>query len=427
MKPAGRAELSDEHILAIGSGAVTVVPGQAARGRPVVLITSPYLPFPLAHGGAVRMYNLMRRAAKDYDQVLVAFAGDSEPVAAELLEICNEVVLVKRPGSHLLPSTKRPDVVEEFDSPVFHAALRQTIKKWRPAIAQLEFTQMAQYADDCSPAKTILVEHDVTLDLYRQLLSEGDDWELRHQLTRWMPFETEAWRKVDRVIAMSEKDRTLVVQHGISASNVPCLPNGVDLERFRPSGQCPDPRRVLFIGSLAHLPNVLAIDFFLREVWPQLVGATLHIIAGARPEYYLERYQDRVRLDLRQSGLEVDGFVADVRPAYERATVVVAPLVASAGTNIKILEAMAMGKAIISTPAGINGLDLNPGKDVIIAKTGTEMAREIRFLFENRAVRQSIEVEARRTVERQYDWNVIAEQQRRVYEELIGVRAAIQA
>ena len=172
------------------------------------------------------------------------------------------------------------------------------------------------------------MEHDVTLDLYQQLLSQGDDWELRRQLKRWIPFETSSWRKVDGVITMSEKDRALVSQNGLPSSKVHCLANGVDLERFRPGSRWADPRRVLFIGSFAHLPNVLAVDFLLREVWPRLqsVDTTLHIIAGARHQYYLDRYQDRVHLNLAQPGLELEGFVADVRPAYERATVVVVPL-----------------------------------------------------------------------------------------------------
>jgi glycosyltransferase involved in cell wall biosynthesis len=420
------AALTDSHILAIGSGAVVVAPGCVApRGKPVVLIVTPYLPFPLAHGGAVRMYNLIRRAAEDFDQVLVSFAADDAAVPPELLEICCEVVLVKRSGTHLLPSTKRPDAVEEFDSPAFHAALRQTVQKWKPAIAQLEFTQMAQYAADCSLARTmrtILVEHDVTLDLYQQLLSQGDDWELRRQLKRWIPFETGAWRTVDRVITMSEKDRALVLQDGLPASKVHCLANGVDLERFQAGSRWADPRRVLFIGSFAHLPNVLAVDFLLREVWTRLqrIDTTLHIIAGARHKYYLDRYRDRIHLNLAQPNLELEGFVADVRPAYERATVVVAPLLASAGTNIKIMEAMAMGKAIVSTPAGINGLDLEPGKDVIVTQSGAEMARAVLSLFEDPERRQAIEREARRTAEHRFDWNVIAEQQRQIYLELIG-------
>ena len=408
--------LPDNHILAIASGAVTVVPGHLPRNKPVVLVATPYLPFPLAHGGAVRMYNLMRRAAPDYDQVLVSFAGDSREAPSELLDICCEVVLVKRPGTHLLPSTSRPDIVEEFDSPAFHAALRQTVRKWKPAVAQLEFTQMAQYAADCAPAKTVLVEHDVTLDLYQQLLAQGDDWELRRQLERWVRFETAAWGRVDRVVTMSEKDRGLVS----GRAHVVCLPNGVDLERFRPVGGIPDPRRLLFIGSFAHLPNLLAVDFFLREAWPQLKasGVTLHIIAGARHQFYLDRYRDRVQPDLAQRGIEIEDFVADVRPAYERATLVVAPLVASAGTNIKIMEAMAMGKAVVSTPAGINGLDLNPGTDVMIANTGAEMAQAILGLLDNPAQRQAMEREARLTVEHTFDWDVVGRRQKQLYEEL---------
>jgi O-antigen biosynthesis protein len=420
-RPASAA-VPDSEILAIGSGAVTVVPGCAARPRPVVLVVSPYLPFPLAHGGAVRMYNLMRRAAADFDQVLVSFDGGQGEVPEELLEICCEVVLVKRAGTHLLPSTGRPDVVEEFDSAAFHAALRQTMRKWKPAVAQLEFTQMAQYAGDCAPAKTILVEHDVTLDLYQQLLAQGDDWELRRQLSRWVPFEVTAWREVDRVVTMSEKDGALV-ERGIGDSGrcPQVLPNGVDLARFRSAEGEPEARRVLFIGSFAHLPNVLAVDFFLREVWPELkaIGATLHVIAGARHQYFLDRYRDRVQPNLLQRQIEVEDFVVDVRPAYDRATVVVAPLLASAGTNIKIMEAMAMGKAIVSTPAGINGLDLEAGRDLMVATDGAEMVRAIVELFDDAEKRRAMERQARLTVERKFDWDVVAREQKRMYEELI--------
>jgi glycosyltransferase involved in cell wall biosynthesis len=314
-------------------------------------------------------------------------------------------------------------MVEEYDSPAFHAALRQTVRKWKPGIVQLEFTQMAQYAGDCAPAKTILVEHDVTFDLYQQLLAQSDDWERRRQLARWIPFEASAWRQVDRVVTMSEKDRKMTISAGLPPDRTACLPNGVDLDRFRPGGRPAEPRRLLFIGSFAHLPNLLAVDFFLREVWPQLRtrGATLHIIAGARSQYYLERCRDRVKINLAQPGLEVEDFVADVRPAYERAAIVIAPLLASAGTNIKIMEAMAMGKAVVSTPAGINGLDLYPGKDVIVAVTGAAISQAILDLFENPVRRHSIERQARRTVESRFDWDAIACQQKLLYQELAGV------
>jgi glycosyltransferase involved in cell wall biosynthesis len=272
-----------------------------------------------------------------------------------LLETCVEIVTVKRAGTHLLPATRRPETVEEFSSPDFRTALLDAMRRWRPAVAQLEFTQMAQYAADCAPAPTILVEHDITYDLYAQLLALDEDWDMRRQWKRWRRFETAAWRQMTRVVTMSEKDRILV-----SGARAVALPNGVDLDRFRPSGCKPEPRRLLFIGSFAHLPNLLAAEFFLNEVWPLLLDVKLHIIAGARPDFFLERYRDRVTLNLNQPGIELEGFVSDVRPAYERAAVVVAPLIASAGTNLKILEAMAMGKVVVSTPAGVNGLDLSP-------------------------------------------------------------------
>ena len=407
--------MAEELILALGSGALAVFPGKPAGLRPVVLVASPYLPFPLSHGGAVRIYNLMRRAATDFDQVLVAFAEDTAPPPAELLELCTEIVLVRRARSHLRPRTQRPDVVEEFSSPAFAAALRQTVRQWRPVIAQLEFTQLAQYAADCAPAKTILVEHDITFDLYHQLLRQSDDWDLRQEYPRWRAFETAAWPTVDCVVTMSERDRRVV-----EGARAECLPNGVDLERFRPSEREPEPGRLLFIGSFAHLPNLLAVEFFLNEVWPKLrpLNATLHIIAGARHRSYVTQYSDRARVNLRQPGLEVEDFVADVRPAYERAAVVIAPLPASAGTNIKILEAMAMGKAIVSTPAGINGLDLEGGRDVVVAESAEDFAAALEQLLADPARRRTLETQARLTAEQRYGWDAIARAQRALYEGL---------
>ena len=138
----------------------------------------------------------------------------------------------------------------------------------------------------------------------------------------------------------------------------------------------------------------------------------------------MDRYRSQIKVDLSQPGLEVEDFVSDVRPAYERAAIVVAPLLASAGTNIKIMEAMAMGKAIVSTPAGVNGLDVDPGKDVIVATTGAEMSQAILELFENPAKRHSLGRQARCTVERGFDWDVIARKQKHLYEELIDVEPA---
>jgi glycosyltransferase involved in cell wall biosynthesis len=346
----------------------------------------------------------------------MAYCDELSTPPAELLALCCEVVLVKRHGTHYRRDTARPDVVEEFDSETFRACLKQTAQRWKPAVVQLEYTWMAQFAEAWPSARTVLVEHDITFDLQQQLLRSSTEtgaarWELERQAAKWRAFETEAWRKVDCVVTMSAKDSAAVT----GARSVVTVPNGVDCAHFQPSGAAPEPGRLLFIGSFAHLPNLLALEFLVKEVWPLLRGAfVLHVIAGTNPEYYLNFHRQRVTFELNQPGIEVEGFVADVRTAYTRSELILAPLTASAGTNIKVLEAMAMGRVVVSTPAGMNGLDLHPGRDLMVASTAADFAAEIRALSADPERRQRIERQARETALR-YDWSAIAEVQDSIY------------
>jgi glycosyltransferase involved in cell wall biosynthesis len=147
----------------------------------------------------------------------------------------------------------------------------------------------------------------------------------------------------------------------------------------------------------------------------------LHVIGGARHGYYLDYFRDRISLDLNQPGIEIEGFVADVRGAYNRAAIVLAPLTASAGTNIKVLEAMAMGKAIVSTSAGVNGIDITPNHDFLLSESASQMAEQISALAADSALRKSIERNARQTAVL-YDWRAIGDRQRALYQSLPDIQ-----
>lgn len=405
----------EKEVLALTSGDVSVFPGRARGGKPVLAVASPFLPFPLSHGGAVRVFNLLKQAQACYDIVLVAFSEEMEPPADELLAMCREVVVVQRHGTHLRPMTDRPDMVEEFDSPAFHGAWKLTLRKWKPVVAQLEMTWMASYAADCGSVPVVLVEHDITFDLYEQLQTTDPSWENGQQLKRWRRYERDAWRQAAAVVVMSEKDRAIV-----SGARCEVLPNGVDVERFQPSPDEPEPGRILFIGAFQHLPNLLALDFFLREVWPALsdLHPVLHVIAGSRHEQHLAQARERAGLEIDLAGVEVEGFVSDVRKAYARAEVVVAPLLASAGTNIKIFEALAMGKAVVSTPAGINGIPLENGREVLVESDGPGMASAIRSVLADRDLRQRLGTNGRARVAAEFSWEAIGRRQAALYETL---------
>ena len=401
--------------------AVTVHTGRAWNpDRPTVLVVSPHVPYPLSHGGAVRMFNLMQRAAaEDWNLVLLCCVEDPISSApAELLRICTEVVTVYRRGSHIRKMGRLPAEVQELDSAALRGALRQVLEKWKPTIAQLEYSQTAIFARECGScgAATVLVEHDVTLDLYAQRMAEERTWYLEEQWKRWKRFERAAWREVDRVVVMSDRDRQL------STPDAAVLPNGVDLTRFRPSLGKERAARLLFIGSFRHWPNLAGIDAFLRLVWPLLAdcGASLHIIAGPDYQYWLDGYRDRIQPDFGGDGITIEGYVEDPREAYAEAQIVVVPLRASAGTNIKVLEAMAQGKAVVSTESSVHGLELASGDGVVIAGLGEQMADVIRRLLRDDKERARLGARARQIVETRFDWDRIAVEQQKLWTELIA-------
>ncbi len=385
-----------------------------STGRRRVAVLSPYFPWPLSHGGAVRIFHMLREAAREFDVFLFAFTtGETEADCRELASFCSHLILVEKPR-YREPrwSTLLPPEVHEFHSPAMAGALAKVRSEFAIDLVQVEYTQLARYGGD------VLVEHDVTFDLYGQLRARQRTWAAWWDYFRWRRFETGAIRRYRRVVAMSDKDARMLE----AAQRVQVIENGVDLDRFHPEPELPG-QHLLFIGSFRHFPNVAAYRFFVEQVWPRLQQRfpqmTLTVVAGADPLMHWRNFTNQMAppMDDRIRLLE---FVSDVRPLYVEANLVLVPTIVSAGTNVKVLEAMAMERAVVSTTSGCAGLGLEHGKTVWIADSPDAFAGGVARMAESPEERARMAAAARRHALAHYGWKALGEKQRRLWEQLIA-------
>ena len=383
------------------------------NGRPRVAVLSPYFPYPLSHGGAVRIFNILREAAREFDIFLFAFTQNPHTDAhnTPVTDFCAKVILFENPR-YREPrwSTIEPPEVREFTAPYVGATVASTCQRYNVNLLQTEYTQMAHYGRD------ILVEHDITFDLYDQTHERHRSISSWWNLWRWRRFELRALRRYSRVVVMSDRDATL-----LNTPTAVVVPNGVDLDRFRPAPAPPaDDRNLLFIGSFAHFPNVVAVRWFLEEVLPLLPDSSVRvtIIAGRNPElYWTSPVADR--------RVEIHGFIEDVRPFYRDASLVVVPTRVSAGTNLKVIEAMAMQRAVVSTTSGVNGLAVRDQEHVLLADTAREFAAAITSLHNHPEQRDALARRAREQAERLYSWSNIAKIQTNLWRKLLQQKSGI--
>ena len=392
------------------------------QGRPRVLVVSPYLPFPLSHGGAVRIYNLCRELAGEVDFHLVCFREANEVVRYdELQRIFRSVQVVDIDEEPV--ESELPKQVAGYQSGAMAGLIRRSARGCD--LVQFEYTQMALYREFAGPVPAILVEHDITWTLYRQLADAApDDAGAKEQYDLWLRFETNALRKADAVWTMSEADYLLADAAG--ARKIRLVPNGVDLQRYQPEPRGPQTQTILFVGSFRHLPNLLAFEALrgriMPEVWKVFPDAKLHAIAGPRHKRAATLAKKRGVLT-PDSRVRIEGFVEDVRPAYRDCTVVAVPVPVSAGTNIKVVEAMAAGRAVVSNAVGCQGLGLADGEDLLVREIGPEFAQGITALLSDRDLCERIALHGRRTVERRFGWDRIAREGLACYRELTGHRS----
>ena len=228
-------------------------------------------------------------------------------------------------------------------------------------------------------------------------------------MRRWKPRFAQ---KFSRTVTVSALDRKLLLDAN-PRLKVDVVPNGVDTQALQLLPPAENGPVLIFVGNMDYLPCVDAVVTFHREVLP--------IIRNAQPDVSLWIVGINPRPEVRAlegDGVHVTGWVDDLRSYYQRSSVVIVPLRAGSGTRLKILEAMALGRPVVSTTLGCEGLEVIDGEHLFIADRPVEFAGRVLDLLRDRYLGQEISKRARELVVNRYDWNPIARKLEQIYTEV---------
>ncbi len=390
-----------------------------------ILFVAPRLPLPADTGAKIRTFHLIRQARRWYDVDLICYGfGAGEREVAGLRAMGVGVTLVPWPlrpwpsriGQVLCGGT--PHSVWKYDTVAFRDRLREILARRTYVVVHTDHIHMAPFRV-CAGEETatVLDEHNVEYRILERCAGVTRD-PLRRavyhlQTGRMRRFEAAAARRFTACLTVSEDDRTALERLTRGCVPVSVVPNGVDTGFFSPDGKDADDGLV-FTGSMDWLPNEDAVIFFRREILPGIWKRrprTRFYVVGRNPS-------GRLRACLAgDDRIVVTGGVEDIRPFVRDASVYVVPIRVGGGTRLKILEAMAMGKPVVSTTVGAEGIAHTPGRDIVLADAPDDFVRAVVSLLEDADRRRSTGAAARDLVLRTYDWDIVGERLRRVYSE----------
>jgi len=373
---------------------------------------------PVDTGGKIRSFNILRHLARDHEVVFLSYYGGRHDPAYEA------AITPQLPGAQTVHVTapegglaQAVDYILKLHSPAPYAVKKFTHGKVREKVAQwlgdgsldvavCDFLSASLNFPGHSPLPVVLFQHNVETALWRRM-AHTEKNPLRKlsygiEARKMELYETRSLRRFQHVVAVSEHDREAMLRLSPGCP-ITVVPTGVDTEQYKevPSASG-NPPVVVFTGSMDWEPNIDAVEYFCREIWP----AVLADFPDARFQIVGRNPHPRVRR-LASSSVEVTGTVATVTDYLRFATVVIVPLRIGGGTRLKIFEAMAMAKAMVSTSIGAEGLDVTDGRDLLIADDVQSFAAAILRLLRDPRLRQSYE-QAAAALAARYDWAQIA-------------------
>ncbi|HEY0757685.1 MAG TPA: glycosyltransferase family 4 protein [Acidisarcina sp.] len=333
------------------------------------------------------------------------------------------------PWSNLLSGTLdgRPLATRPFYFDDFAKIISLALAKYQFDVVQIEHSFMACYRDavpDSSRAKTVLSFHNVGSQQYRRIAGlEGTPlrklaFGAKARLMRG--WEARIASRFDCCLVVSRQESSLLRAGNASLEPV-VIANGVACDELLPLAEATGGEVLFFVGVLGYPPNSDGLAWFAREVWPLIIAERPRVrleVAGHAPPPEVMKLNDIANVTVR-------GFVEEIISYYQQASVVIVPLRAGGGTRLKVLEAMALGRAVVSTTIGCEGLEVVPGEHLLIADDPAEFAAAVLGLLGDDTLRQRIVKSARRLVEDQYDWHAIGSKLAGVYHELASTRVGM--
>jgi glycosyltransferase involved in cell wall biosynthesis len=389
---------------------------------------------PVENGGNIRTYHVLRYLATRHELTFYSYyAGKADAEYERELQrqlpgsvaVCtgkNELSGVARGLDYVAHvGAAAPYAVSRFA----HDGVREQLAAWfreeRFDVAVCDFLDAAVNFPERLNIPSVLFQHNVESEIWRRHAKMASNPVKKmmygREFKKMLRYERDAVRRFQHVIAVSENDRALMAQW-VEADRVTVIPTGVDLAQYSPAQVKPAQATaqngtdansaefaplVSFVGAMDWEPNVDGVEYFCSEVWPaikaEVPGARFRIV-GRNPVRRVEKWASE--------SIEVTGRVPSVIEHLRESAVVIVPLRIGGGTRLKIYEAMAAGKAVVSTTVGAEGLDVQHGRDIMLADDARTFSQAVIMLLRDRELRRRYETAAAETAAR-YDWPAIGE------------------
>jgi polysaccharide biosynthesis protein PslH len=389
-----------------------------------ILLLCPWFPYPPNWGFAKRVFHILEVLARRHELTLLTYTDGDDAEQVRVLEGLASVHTVPRPALPLgkrlaqLASVASPTSFQQrlMYAPAMQEALDRLSAATRFDVIHVSTSQMACFRFDRRPP-LVLDEHNVEYELYyRVFQAEGS---LPRRAFNWLEYrkfrreEIAAWRSVSGCAMTSAREAALV-RSIVPDTPTTVVPNAVDTEFFAPSDTETDPDMIVLTGLMKYRPNVDGAIFFVRDILPRILRArpkaVFYIVgAGAPPEV----------VRLASPNVVVTGGVDDVRPYVHRAAVFAVPLRMGSGTRLKVLEGLSMGKPMVSTSIGCEGIDVTHREHLLIADDADAFADAALELMRNHELSRTLAGNGRALMLARYRWESIVEELEAFYERLI--------